>query len=224
MPKQIKNPLAWEELIKYDRSYNLMRREYSDREIRQEYTRLRDIARKRVKALQKAGFSNTNIVQSNITPTGELAFKKLRDISSNEQIAAGLSQMARFLFSKVSTVSGIKEKERKTLAALRERGLENVNRSNLATFGRLMDQLKARKLDMIYDSERVAEMMDWAERKNVPISFIDENFDLFYQNYEVIGSDIDKQKRAAARKGQSFDISEYLKTAIELKKIGYKGV
>ena len=117
------------------------------KEVRKEYTRLRDIAQKRLKRLEKAGLTNTAIYQSNYK-----RFKKLKDIKSNSELASRLSDLARFIKDPRSTKKKLFEIRDKSLKTLHSHGYKFVNKDNYYDFAKFMEEYRNKMLDMEYDS------------------------------------------------------------------------
>lgn len=151
---------------------------FSERDLRREYTRLRDIASKRIKRLEKAGFANTQLV--NIATGGSGSIARLSDLPDIESISRELTKVARFLSNRASTVSGIKRIKQKTLRTLSEHGFDFVNEANIDDFGEFMDRVRAAGYDKILPSDQIAEF--FGERNVVSQSDIDALMQDFY-NY-----------------------------------------
>lgn len=122
-------------------------------EFKREYTRMRDIERKQIQRLQASEFAKMQSAQQKLapkleefyTPTGK--FKK-------SAFANEFAKMQRFLSSERRTVTGQKNIRAKTIENLQKRGYE-VNTENYAEFVELMEELRRRGLDELYDSARV---------------------------------------------------------------------
>lgn len=136
----------WEYYPEYTRD-NL-----SPDEIRKEYSRLRVIADRRLKALQRAGYGDT---QQYLTNTGKFkAASKVRDVD----LPYALYQVSRFIASKISTPTGIKRMEKNAIATLHEHGYTFVNKGNIKEFGKYMEWTRSIGLSGILSSERAAEL------------------------------------------------------------------
>lgn len=148
-------------------------------QVRKEYTRLRDISQKRLKRLEKAGFSDTEAYKRNINH-----YPKLKDIKTKHELAARLSDLSRFVASSMSTVSGIKERERKSLESLSEHGYDFVNASNLQEFGEFMEEYRNQLLDMDYDSGDAADLYNVVIKHKLDPSKVQEDFEFWLENLE----------------------------------------
>lgn len=78
---------------------------WPEKELRAEYTRLRDIAQKRIKRLSHDPVAQT----SSIYREFEHGFAKLRDIKSRECLERAMADVSRFIRSRGSTVTGARE-------------------------------------------------------------------------------------------------------------------
>lgn len=160
-----------------------------EKQVRKEYTRLRDISQKRLKRLAAAGYTNTEVYQRNVKH-----YPKLKDIKTKSELAQRLSDLSRFVGSSQSTVKGIKSREQKTLETLKESGYTFVHESNLKEFGDFMEQYRDQLLDMDYDSGDAAELYRIVEKHNLDPDKVAEDFEWYLDNLE---------KAAALRKAKS---------------------
>lgn len=132
----------------------VLKGKYTDRELRREYTRLRDIAVKRLKRIGQSEFSTSKTYIENvgrITP-------KLSTIGSASELARRLTDLARFVSSETSSVSGLRSKRKRAINALHDAGYDFVDASNLDDFIDFMDFNRSLKRGGLYDSDRVAEL------------------------------------------------------------------
>lgn len=148
-------------------------------QVRKEYTRLRDIAQKRLKRLEAAGYSDTQVYKLNIKH-----YPKLKDIKTDYELMGRLSDLSRFVLSKMSTVSGRKEVEQKTLSTLHEHGYTFVTSDNLRAFGDFMEVYRNQKLDMLYDSGDAAELYGLVEKHKIDPEQLKKDFEFWLENLE----------------------------------------
>lgn len=110
--------------------------------LRQEYTRMRDIAQKRLSRLRSAGFTPREF---------KGGVPKLRDVRGNaSQFARTMSDLYSFLKSPQSTVRGAADIRNRTLETLRDRGMSFVNESNLQQFGTFMELFRLSGAEKIF--------------------------------------------------------------------------
>lgn len=183
-----------------------------NREVRKEYSKLRDIARKRLQRLEAAGYTETEAYRRNVNH-----YPKLKDIKTKSELAQRLSDLSRFIASSQSTVSGIKEREQKVLERLHENQYNFVNESNLKDFGEFMEAYRDQMLDMEYDSGDAAEVYSIIVKHKVDPEKVKEDFEYWLEhidealkmrrskasagNYERIKKRLDKKlKKGNTRK------------------------
>lgn len=126
-------------------------RAYDPREARQEYTKQRDIAMKRLHRMEQRG-STGWFYQRSIE-----RFPYTRSLS-DEEIRYKLSELADFIESPYSTARGFSEVKQKTIDTLHAHGYEGINQKNLKDFGRFMEYYRASGYAKQFSSKRVAKM------------------------------------------------------------------
>lgn len=150
-----------------------------NREVRKEYSKLRDIARKRLQRLEAAGYTETEAYRRNVNH-----YPKLKDIKTKSELAQRLSDLSRFIASSQSTVSGIKEREQKVLEKLHENQYNFVNESNLKDFGEFMEAYRDQMLDMEYDSGDAAEVYSIVVKHKVDPEKVKEDFEYWLEHID----------------------------------------
>ena len=126
-------------------------------EINKEYSRLRDIAMKRMARLEKSVNSEEfgDMKQArNFLNYYAPRFKKLEDIKSPKQLRRSLADLRYYLESPYGSVAGYKDVRRKQIQTLHEHGLTWINTKNLAEFQDFMEWIKGDALRaMLYSPE-----------------------------------------------------------------------
>lgn len=118
---------------------------------RAEYTRMRDIAQKRIKRLGESQFANAKAYQNY-----QLGFPKLKDIPKGH-FAEAFSNLAKYVSAKSTTVSGQRSQMQKTIATWNQMGIP-LNEKN---YKQVFDMLhRLRQLKKVFDSERVVMSVD----------------------------------------------------------------
>lgn len=159
--------------------------------IKAEYTRLRDIAHKRLQRLGKSEFRNTAAYQSH---KGD--FPKLRDLKPAD-IPAAMAEMVKFLQAKTSTVSGQKSQRQKTIDAWQDKGL-NLTQANYDKVMALMKEMRTRKI--LYGSDKVISVVETVMNKGW-----DFNKVLSSHNLSGMLKAPSKLKRIPKKAGDSLD-------------------
>lgn len=147
----------------------------SDKEIKEEYRRLRSIANKRIERLEKAGYEQTQTYLRNVG-----AYKSPSNYSMAE-LQYKLYQISKFVAAKSSTVSGMRLIEKEALETLQEKGLGRIN--NLQEFGDFMSWARTKYKSSEFDSERAAEIFNEAKRRDIDIEEIKKDYELYRDNY-----------------------------------------
>lgn len=151
-------------------------------DVRKEYTRLRDIAQKRLKRMGQTRWSRTQTYLRNVNH-----YPKLKDIQSEAELAKRLSDLSRFISAKLSTVSGMNTQMKKSLKTLHEHDYNFVNEDNYIDFGKFMEEYRFQKLDeMGYDSGTAAEAFNQLEVHRVDPLKVKEDFEFWLQNQELL--------------------------------------
>lgn len=118
--------------------------------LRAEYTRMRDVAQKRLGRLREQ-FPESKAVQAH-----ERGFAKLRDINPKD-LPKAFAELSKFVRAKGSTVSGQKEIKQKTIKTWQDQGL-NVTPENYNRVIKVMEQMRSQKV--IYGSDKAVELVE----------------------------------------------------------------
>ena len=94
-------------------------------DLKEEYSRLRAIAQKRLGRLSESEWTWTNIYQSH-----REGFPELSELGRRKDLEEALSELGRFVYSKESSVSGLDDTRRKSLNTLDRNGYSFVNEDN----------------------------------------------------------------------------------------------
>ena len=156
-------------------------------EFKKEYTRMRDIERKQIQRLQKSEFSQLQSAQQKLAPKLEEFYTKSGKFKKSA-FANEFAKMQRFLESERRTVTGQKAIRTRTISKLQSRGYD-VNTENYAEFVALMEELRRRGLDSLYDSAQVIKTY-FASNGNRKIS--PQGFNTFFEEMRSnSGHDLD---------------------------------
>jgi len=115
------------------------------KELRAEYTRLRDITQKRLKRLAASEFAEGSTYRHY-----KDMFPKLAEIKSDAELRKRLSEAARFVEAKTTTVSGIKAKRKAQIKSLQEQGYDWVDEDNFEQFVEWIDDYVAKHSNKNY--------------------------------------------------------------------------
>lgn len=126
-------------------------KQLTERNLREEYSRLRSIA---VKRLQRLGNSEWN--DTDLYLRSKNKFKKLKDIKNERELRYLFSDLHYFLESPRSSVTGLDKIRRQSLDTLHAHGYEFVTKKNFREFSRFMEWAREHAQAYMYDSDRVA--------------------------------------------------------------------
>lgn len=118
--------------------------------LRKEYTRMRDVAQKRLQRLEK------NFSESKAYLSHRGGFEKLKDIDARD-LPKAFSELAKFVGAKSSSASGQMEIRRKTIETWNSQGL-NLTQKNYSRVIKILEEMRKRKLT--YGSDKVVEVAD----------------------------------------------------------------
>ena len=146
--------------------------EWTDAEIRREYSRLRDIAQKRLQTLAR-------------NEPGSYAYKKnvgqyptLAELGT-EGAREKLPMLARFIAAKTGTVVGIRQQRRAALETLQEHGYDFINAGNIRQFGEFMEAYRADKALHVVGSPDVVDLFGAAVERRMNIEEIKVQFGMW---------------------------------------------
>lgn len=149
------------------------------KEIKKEYTRLRDILNKRIQRINKSDFAGQGI--SGQFPQG---LPKLSEIAP-EDLPYLLQQAATALNSRGGSLKGLQMRQSETVKSLRERGYTNISDSNIRSFARFMDEARDRGLEKIYGSDTIATMYDNIVALDISTEAIMKDFAWWLDNIDM---------------------------------------
>ena len=151
-----------------------------EKEIRKEYTRLRDILQKRIKTIQKSEFAGQGIAGQ--FPQG---LPKLAEIRP-EDLPYLLQQAATAINSSSGSLKGLRHRRSETIKSLQERGYTNIDESNISSFARFMEESRERGLDRVYGSDTIATLYDTTIAIGVSPEEVMQDFTWWVDNVEDI--------------------------------------
>ena len=118
--------------------------------MRAEYTRMRDVAQKRIKRLGK------QFPESKAYQTHQKGFAKLKELDPRD-FPKAFAELAKFVKAKGSTVTGQKQIKEKTIKAWQDQGL-NLNSKNYDKVIKILEEMRRRKI--VYGSDKAVELAE----------------------------------------------------------------
>lgn len=184
-------------------NYNsvVLRRKYSVKELRSEYRKLRKEAKARIKAIQKAGYGDSQVLENKEYLDENPSRLNKRELSSY------LSYTASFLNSDLSTVEGQERQRQGVIETLHDMGYTAINAENFDEFGKFMKRMHTYIKNKVIQSDAVVDLYNIAKEKNISVRNIERNYEWYMENIE----DVENLELNPDRKRKY--------TATELKKI-----
>ena len=168
------------------------------KEVRQEYSRLRSIYRKRYERLMESKYSDIRLVKER--PISR--YKPIRQIESNYELYHLLSELAAIASSDI-TVSGLKKREKEKIEHINDVfGVGLKSHEDLLNFSKFMEQVRDFATDRIYDSDFAVEL--YSEGENLSNQKLIELYREFLKtgsrNITKLKSRINKRDKAKRQK------------------------
>lgn len=182
--------------------------------MKDEYTRMRDVAEKRLKRLEEK-FSESKAYSQH-----KEGFSKISEIDPRD-LPKAFSDVARFLRAKTSTVSGQKSAQRKTMNTLnnaigaKSGGQQAVTKENYWRVIKILEE--ARKRNISYGSDKVVTLAE------TTLELSNDQFDDVLKNLEKLREHVDELKDTMDEYLEDNDIEEYQIVDIDdfIEKLGW---
>lgn len=181
-------------------------------EMRHEYARLRKIALKRLSALERSEFKDTQTYLRNVGK-----YDKPASQLKEKELIYKLSDVARMITAETGSVRGLQRQRKKAIAKFHEKGLTFVNIHNFKEFSDFMTEYHHKSLDEMYDSERVADIFEAFEEKGIDPAKTFKDFKFWYDNRQRL-KNTPKIKTRTGRKPTAADYKKKLKQQIKREK------
>lgn len=120
--------------------------------MRKEYTKMRDIAQKRIKRMAQSEFSKSKTFQEH-----QRGFSKLKDIPNLGSFAKAFSELSKFVMAKGSTITGQRQIKEKTIKTWQDQGL-GINNANYDKVIKILEEMRKQKI--VYGSDKAVELAD----------------------------------------------------------------
>ena len=168
------------------------------KEVRQEYSRLRSIYRKRYERLIASKYSDIGLVKER--PISR--YKPIRQIESNYELYHLLSELASIVSSDI-TVSGLKKREKEKIERINDVfGVGLKSHEDLLNFSKFMEHVRDFASDRIYDSDFAVEL--YSEGENLSTQKLIDLYKEFLKtgsrNITKLKSSINKKAKAKRQK------------------------
>lgn len=201
----------------YD-AYALRHGSMTVKQQREEYSRLRSIAVKRLKRFKGTEWEDSLTYERNVN-----AYPYLREIAAAD-LPYKLHQLQRFITAEAGSVSGLKRIRDRSIQSLHEHGYTAVNRGNYKQFTEFMEEYRRYKELQEYDSGQVAELAEFFVKRRISVaeafdappevgSNVNDVFLWWLKNYDNIKKVDERAAKRHKRKPRS--ASEYAKAILK---------
>lgn len=165
---------------------------WTDSLIRTEYSRLRDIAEKRLKRLAEAE-PESYAYRTNI---GQYAPARGQ---STEALREQLPALAKFIAAKTGTVRGIRMQRSRAVATLRGQGYDFINARNIRAFGEFMDEWRAQELDHSIGSPTAAESFEFMQEHDIQIEQVKDDFAQWIKHRKKLEKYVSREEKKTGK-------------------------
>lgn len=155
------------------------------KEVRREYTRLRDIAQKRLKRIEAASKGATDWTRTETYKTYRNGVPKL-SMLSKEHLPYELAKLARWVESDYSKIGYLKKRMKSAIKKLHERGYDFTNEGNYLDFTAFMEEYRRQKLDYVYGSPDVVELYCAIQKRGINSDDVYKEFNEWLENVEEL--------------------------------------
>ena len=165
--------------------------------LRNEYSRLRSIAEKRLARLKASEFVDSQIVRE-----FDGRFKTLKEMKAPFDLAYGLSNLRRFLARKASTVTGQRDTRQKAIDTFHRHGFSDINEGNYDEMAELISSY--REAHVRYNLDNIAYVVKFRkELKDANSDLNNEDLDTaLYQFLKEQGETEEASEYFAMRRRQ----------------------
>lgn len=177
---------------------------FTFKEAKKEYSRLRSIANKRLQRLGKSEFAGSTTYKN-----WSAGFETLENLGKERDLRKALYDVARFLNTKTSTVTGARKAQSEFVKTMNEMGYTFINRQNAQQFGEFMREVKKHADYKGRDSEQLVDLYKTAKEKRIEPLSLAKNYEKWFDN--------EKLYEAQKRTNNTISFDEFL-NRVERKK------
>lgn len=190
---------------------------WTDSAVRAEYSRLRDIAQKRLKRLA------VNEPQSYAYRANVGQYAPARGMST-EEIRTQLPTLAKFIAAKTGSVMGIRAQRRKAVETFHEHGYKFINQNNLRAFGDFMESFRSKRgKTRTYGSFDAVELWEFTQENNIDPERVKKQFAQWLGQQRALDKYVRKQHKAGEEVSADDIIKEFNRLERERKKAQREG-
>lgn len=168
-------------------------------ELRKEYSRLRQVANKRLKRMEGTEYQKSQTYLRNkgkyttLEQIEKEALKYAKNLPLEAQqkyvdshVAKKMSDLYKYLTAKTGTIRGMQRVENELIETLHEKGLTFINKKNIRQFGEYMEYLRILHGNRMFDSERAVDLFGLATKKGINPEEISEDYTFWSEHMEEL--------------------------------------
>lgn len=176
-------------------------------EAKAEYARLAKVANRRLAAIRRDPYFGSSKAGKHAEFRASIS-----NYGDIQQAAKALTNVAMFLQKKTSSLTGLREEEKRQLETLRNKrvGYEFLNENNIREFREFWEEVRHHYTNKDFDSPRVVQLYREAKKKRIDPVDLAADFDYWKQHID----DIDVMKRST-RRMTSEEAKERLEKALK---------
>lgn len=176
------------------------------RSARAAYTKMRDVAQKRLSRLARSEFSNTETYKNYAS-----GFKRLSDLADPRAFEREFNRLSKFIAGR-NSVSELKKSRAESIKTLHDNGYGFVNTKNFAQFGQFMEDIRSRYKSRYLPSDQTAEIFGQAQRLRIPAAEVERDFN-YWREHQA-----EMERLPRARGKEKTSSAAYKKRAAALRK------
>lgn len=185
---------------------------WTDKLIRSEYSRLRDIAVKRLERLGRVE-PESFAYRANV---GQYAPARGQ---TTEQLRTQLPLLAKFIAARTGSVMGIQAQRRKAVESLQERGFAFINAGNIRQFGEFMDSYRSKRgAARTYSSFQAAEVYEFTQEHDIDPERVKRQFAQWLAHEKELQRYVRKRNKAGEEVSADDIIKEFNRLERERRK------
>lgn len=173
--------------------------QFSEKEKRAAYGKLRAIANKRLEKLERYGYTENQSYKDITSMFDSSRVPKISELDTS--IDEALTEVSHFLRG-MSKIQQIHAYEDKQLSKFKQMGFKGINRQNFRKFGNFMEKLRERYGARLRDSFRAVRVFEASERLHI-------NPDVIWKNMEEYGTKLEVWEKVEPFKARDRGYSAY---------------
>lgn len=173
-------------------------------EMRAEYSRLRKIANRRIAALGRSEFADTDAYKKNVGKYTTIA------TLDETELRYKLYDLSKFVTARSGSVTGQRRIREQVIETFRNMGVEFINKHNYKRFTDFMEASRTAKFSKIVSSDRIKELFGVLSRHKIDSGKVLEDFKKW--DRENLESKIDSIISAEANGAKAKSIRKMLDT------------